>query len=934
MHPHDIRAGEGTIGGHPALSLDFTLCLDLNLGGVRFESATAGVTASSVQFFSEGQNQTMALGVDADALSAGSGPGQVEFAVALNALDEHDEIVGRLDFGIPGALLGLGVAQAESPPPPTLPRVLEQGWNLVGWLSPASGPLSAFAAAVNTLQSTHRWDATSQAFQSFRKTAPPLLNDLAAVERGDGVWVRVSGRSRWQQAVGVSLGEIPLQPGFNLVAWAGPSGTPPEVAFASIGDSFVSAFTYDARAQAFRAYLPGQPAILSGMDAIDYGDGVWVLVDAPAVWSQPGGDVTIAIELVDGAPDGGEEDGATATPGIALTIPAGALPAGVSPDDIQITPVDTEPNGFLLNGIPIGVGGADVLAAFRLQPDGLEFDVPVTVSLTVDAPGTGLPTPFLFSADIIDTAHPPPAQQFAVQRVAGSDLATFQWGIAHFSTLVVVDASAVRIEAEAPGEVSDLFTVPVTITETNATPILTIWSENNPENFVQISLGGLGDWSVSGEFALKGPLLPGELLDQPARGPFTPGKGAVFNFEAPFTCQEPGDFVIDYTVSIDFAYDITALGTLLEPFDLGTKEGTLGGVISMNGACVEPDPPKEALPGVAGDWDFLVTVTNLCEPEAPWTARVTITQEGALLTVVGLGGPNTWHGGVEGSSVEFGGDRPEGGGTTTAVWTMTLSEDGQTMEGIEIWSWSSPGGLCSGTSVVTATRASDDSQLASANGLFFIEPRGDTLILAGFTNFVEFSDSGIRLRATTIDLHAGSTAAIEAPLIGLNGTECPVARNGDRAAGATIATGSPSVFTHCAGITGIAAVRIPRRGGAAAAQFASPSGFFWIDVADNHVTLAGLGGQIQIDAHGIQITSLGRLTVRASTVFLNGGVVMLNGSDYPIARAGDFSNWNPPFVPLGTIVTGATTVLTGGGCGGGSSAHGSPPPQPQPPRFR
>ena len=92
------------------------------------------------------------------------------------------------------------------------------------------------------------------------------------------------------------------------------------------------------------------------------------------------------------------------------------------------------------------------------------------------------------------------------------------------------------------------------------------------------------------------------------------------------------------------------------------------------------------------------------------------------------------------------------------------------------------------------------------------------------------------------------------------------------------------------------------------------------------MTLAGLGGQIQIDAQGIQITSLGRLTVRASTVFLNGGVVMLNGSDYPIARAGDFSNWNPPFVPLGTIVTGATTVLTGGGCGGGSSAHGSSPP--------
>jgi len=53
----------------------------------------------------------------------------------------------------------------------------------------------------------------------------------------------------------------------------------------------------------------------------------------------------------------------------------------------------------------------------------------------------------------------------------------------------------------------------------------------------------------------------------------------------------------------------------------------------------------------------------------------------------------------------FGGTRPEDGGLTTANFTMTISEDGNSLEGIELWSWQGPGGSClNSESDVTAVR--------------------------------------------------------------------------------------------------------------------------------------------------------------------------------------------------------------------------------------
>ena len=132
--------------------------------------------------------------------------------------------------------------------------------------------------------------------------------------------------------------------------------------------------------------------------------------------------------------------------------------------------------------------------------------------------------------------------------------------------------------------------------------------------------------------------------------------------------------------------------------------------------CVEDPPPPPPPPpppqSIAGVWTVVVTVTReegVCSGElgVPFTDMVTITEDAGVLSVVGSGGLLTWEGTWDGEVGEFGGTRAEDGGTTTAFFSMTLSEDGNALTGFEEWTWLGPGGFCpNGESDVTAVRVS------------------------------------------------------------------------------------------------------------------------------------------------------------------------------------------------------------------------------------
>ena len=78
-----------------------------------------------------------------------------------------------------------------------------------------------------------------------------------------------------------------LLPGFNLVTWTGPDATPVADAVAGLGDALDAVFAWDQAAQAFLRYGPTAPAFLNTLDTLDYGQGIWVLVNRAVDWAQP-----------------------------------------------------------------------------------------------------------------------------------------------------------------------------------------------------------------------------------------------------------------------------------------------------------------------------------------------------------------------------------------------------------------------------------------------------------------------------------------------------------------------------------------------------------------------------------------------------------------------------------------------------------------------
>ena len=64
--------------------------------------------------------------------------------------------------------------------------------------------------------------------------------------------------------------------------WTGPSGVPVEEVFAGLEGNLEAAFTFDAPTQSTRTYRPAGPAFLSDLDSLDYGQGVWLLMQQAA----------------------------------------------------------------------------------------------------------------------------------------------------------------------------------------------------------------------------------------------------------------------------------------------------------------------------------------------------------------------------------------------------------------------------------------------------------------------------------------------------------------------------------------------------------------------------------------------------------------------------------------------------------------------------
>lgn len=185
----------------------------------------------------------------------------------------------------------------DAPDLTTQPLVttLQPGFNLVGWTQDATPVATLFARVGPQALAVFAWDAAAQRFRSARAAGPAILNDLAELTPGMGLWLLLEGTNpvRWEREVLRSPAPLPLVPGLNLVAWLGPDATPVVGAVEGLASSV---WDFDAAAQRFRNFRPAQPAFLNDLTQLATGSGIWLEAIAAASWAQPGPDVTLPTE--------------------------------------------------------------------------------------------------------------------------------------------------------------------------------------------------------------------------------------------------------------------------------------------------------------------------------------------------------------------------------------------------------------------------------------------------------------------------------------------------------------------------------------------------------------------------------------------------------------------------------------------------------------
>ena len=75
--------------------------------------------------------------------------------------------------------------------------------------------------------------------------------------------------------------------GANLVTWTGPNGTPIAIALRGILDDVLAAFLGDPDARAYVIFNRRVPASLITAAAIDYPQGLWLIMADDVSWEQP-----------------------------------------------------------------------------------------------------------------------------------------------------------------------------------------------------------------------------------------------------------------------------------------------------------------------------------------------------------------------------------------------------------------------------------------------------------------------------------------------------------------------------------------------------------------------------------------------------------------------------------------------------------------------
>ncbi len=245
-----------------------------------------------------------------------------------------------------------------------------------------------------------------------------------------------------------------------------------------------------------------------------------------------------------------------------LTIPAGALPEGVTIEDIRVERVEA-----LLTA---SEGEADLLAVYRLSPDGTTFLKPLTLEVAIDLPRGHSVMPVVISGGKVEGPDP---STIALNRHTEGNSAHLSLGLNHFSDVALVEWAGDVLEIklnhrqERPPTVGSTVNVWPTVTKQDYH-----WGGN-----AALSVGGAkpyevvfsrgraleepyylrGDWGATG--SLK---VDGRIQNPPANAMFDhfdPDIDPELNQPRVlqvFACQREGAFKVDFSANITFMAQI------------------------------------------------------------------------------------------------------------------------------------------------------------------------------------------------------------------------------------------------------------------------------------------------------------------------------------------------------------------------------------------
>jgi len=468
------------------------------------------------------------------------------------------------------AAIGLtGPPSVSGQAPTTRSVALDADWNLVAWTGPTSAVEEALAGIVSRVRSAHTFDNGRKQFDNFSPTSPAFVNSLKEFGPGVPVWIRMSQAATWEQPVGGGGGATALSPGFNLVAWLGTDGAPVDDAVGSIGSALLGVFAFDPSDQGFDTYGPNNPSILNSLKLLPFGAGLWVRVSAAASWTHPGASGPSA-PLPPAAPSAATR---LTFPDLNLVIdlPEGALPAGVSADDIVASEAKVSDTTYTLGGDPVDLDGWAVLGAVTVGPGTLTFLKPVTISLTVPRNTGGS----AFALPLTSANLDRPVQDVRTEIRAAGDSALVIWDTTQVGTFAAVESSIEFAAADVGTVVVGApFTVPVSVNIAGGIPGITVGGVAR----VPLSLSA---GSLTGTFSAPAGVSPASAT---APGPtavaFDPASSTTYS--ADFTCTAPGAFEIVYGFTLDWALQVVLPAPLLP---LPLLDGVYQGSITLAGSC-------------------------------------------------------------------------------------------------------------------------------------------------------------------------------------------------------------------------------------------------------------------------------------------------------------------------------------------------------------